>query len=107
MKKEVQQHPWFLDKEGNLPSGFNKQGHFNPVEYDPQVPYVVKGRTYSLKTNPTKLLEDPFDLDNLRFINPERVQRALTNIEELAQKTEKELVCMLGTGGTISMTMQD
>ncbi|HRI35656.1 MAG TPA: asparaginase domain-containing protein [bacterium] len=94
---------WFLDKNGNIPSGFDENGTFDPYSFDPGAPYAPKGRLYRLQSNPTQDLEDPFDLDNLRFINKDFVLRAHEQIEHLAATTKKELVCMIATGGTIAM----
>ena len=94
---------WFRDGEGRVPSGFDEHGHFDPYNYDPGVPYKSKGKLYQLKSNPTQDLEDPFDIDNLRFIRKEHVQQALEEIEHLTQTTNRELVCMIATGGTIAM----
>ena len=101
-KKDEKQ--WFLDGKQNIPSWFNKKWQFDPYTYDPAIPYHIKGRTFRLKSNPNTLLEDPFDLDNMRFINQKYVRKALEHIEALADINGKELVCMIGTGGTISMT---
>lgn len=108
MKKEqTKQNLWFLDSDGNIPSWFDKAGNFEPSKYDPQVPYKIKWKTFKLKSNPDRDLEDPYDLNNLRFINPEHVKNALSHIESLYDKDkDKELVCMIWTGGTISMTLQ-
>ena len=95
---------WFLDADGNIPSGFSADGKFDPYAYDPGVPYKAKGRHYRLKSNPNQDLEDPFDLDNLRFINKALVMKAFDEIERLAATTDKELVCMIATGGTIAMS---
>lgn len=108
MKKQSQinEKPWFLDWDWKIPSGFNKDWKFNPTAYDPQAPYKVKWKTFRLKSNPDVELEDPFDLNNLRFINPDKVKHTLEEIEKLVP-TGKELVCMIGTWWTISMTLQN
>jgi len=106
MVEKVEKKEWFLDGKWNIPSWFNKKWEFDPNVYDPSSPYCVKWKTFRLKSNQNVSLEDAFDLDNLRFINPEHVKKALYELEMLAEKDTKELVCMLGTGGTISMTLQ-
>lgn len=95
---------WFLDGAGNIPSGFNERWEFNPSLYDPEAEYVVKWNTFRLASNPTRNLEDPFDLRNLRIINPTHVQDALKKLEIFAQNSTKHLVCTVWTWWTISMT---
>lgn len=97
---------WFYDWWWNIPSGFDKDGNFNPNEYDPNAPYIIKWKTFRLKSNPEQELEDPYDLNNLRFINPENVVIALKSMEDLVQHG-RELICMIWTGGTISMILKN
>jgi hypothetical protein len=107
MKKEniKKETSWFLDWDWNIPSWFDEKWNFNTTEYDPSKFYKIKWKTFRLKSNPSNELEDPFDLNNLRFINPEKVINALKEIENL-NKLGKKLVCMIGTWWTISMTLQ-
>ncbi len=98
---------WYLDGAGNLPSGFDEDGNFHPAHYDPGAPYVLKGKTFRLVSNPDTPIEDPFDLDNLRFIDPADVRTALENLEKISATSEKELICMIATGGTIAMKKND
>lgn len=96
---------WFLDWDWNIPSWFNKNWTFDPNKYDPGATYKIKWKTFRLKSNPTQEIEDPFDLDNLRFINKENVIKAFEKLEFLSDTTDKELICMVGTWWTISMTL--
>ena len=63
--------------------------------------YIPKGTTYGLESNPGKQLENPFDLRNLRFINPEEVLSSIEILEKSALEG-KFLVCTIATGGTIA-----
>jgi len=100
--------PWIQD-EGKY---FSDEGIFNPTAYDPAAQYDIQGESHNLASNPEQNQEDPFDLDNLRFIDKARVKNLLTKLEGLAAEiTEegngKEIVAMIGTGGTIAMTKVD
>lgn len=111
MKTEIKQkdtnkiveNKWFLDWDWKIPSWFDKDWNFNPYSYDPLADYKVKWETFRLKSNPNVELEDPFDLNNLRFINSENVKNALEQLESMAARNWKELVCMIWTWWTISM----
>jgi len=100
--------PW-LENDGVY---FDEDGNFNPNAYDPDAPYEPQGNTYQLESNPEKIHEDPFDLDNLRFIDKIRVQNLLLKLEghaaEIADAgSDRQIIAMIGTGGTIAMTMID
>lgn len=89
---------WIVD-EGNP----WKDGKFNPDAYDPRFPYVSRGGVYILETNPTQIIEDPFDLDNLRIFEKEKVEDLLRELQGKAADTSKQgVVAMIGTGGTIA-----
>lgn len=106
MEKEEpkQELAWYQDKEGRIVSGYDSTtGKFDPYQFDPGMPYAPKGALYRLASNPTQDLEDPFDLDNLRFIDKQKVIHAKDEIERIATENTKELVCMIATGGTIAM----
>lgn len=106
MKTNIKKEdPWFYDWDWNIPSWYDKNGNFNPLDFYTEKPYKIKWKTFRLKSNPNKKLEDPFDLNNLRFINPQKVKDALINIEKLVS-IWKELVCMIWTWWTIPMTLQ-
>lgn len=82
------------------------EAYFNPTAYDPRKPHLPRGGVYILKSNPEWLLEDPFDLDNLRILDKERGAGFLHSLEELAQNPvnkNKLIAGMFGTGGTIAM----
>lgn len=104
LKRRQEQYvvpPW-IDNGGNYWLG----GVFNPDAYDPNMPHIPKGRVYLLESNPTELLEDPFDLDNLRILEKEKVERLLHDLEERAHNPEngnKLIAGVIGTGGTIAM----
>lgn len=114
MAKEVpyQTPPWIANG-GNPWSGASwGEGDFDPDAFDPAAPYIPKGGTYRLASNPDKPLEDAFDLENLRFFDRKKVERLLSKLEGLAAeiedtRSEKQIVGMIGTGGTIAMTKVD
>ncbi|HSX19253.1 MAG TPA: asparaginase domain-containing protein [Candidatus Saccharimonadales bacterium] len=101
LRREHARHtrgPWIVD-EGNP----WKSGSFNPDAYDPTAPFIPKGNLYLLENNNTKLIEDPFDIENLRIIEKERVIVLLMQLEEKAADSSFEgVVGMIGTGGTIA-----
>lgn len=107
IKRDAYNPPDWIENEGRY---FDDKGNFNPNAYDPGAQYDIQGESYALASNPEKKQEDPFDLDNLRFIDPRKIKNLLTKLEGLAAAIEdegsgKEVVAMIGTGGTIAMTM--
>lgn len=77
---------------------------FDPNKYDPTHPYPARGDVM-VNTTTQKQLEDPFDLDNLRFIRKGEVNLAVQKLIEKGKENEgKSLICFVGTGGTLSMT---
>ena len=100
-----EQLPYYCTKEGIQPPWFNKKGHFDPKRYDASIPFTPRGTTYSLPLNPNKQFENPYDLDNLRIIEPAEVQRALRELEEANVVQPRPSVCVLATGGTIASAM--
>ncbi|MCK5460997.1 asparaginase [Candidatus Gracilibacteria bacterium] len=110
--KDYKSSPW-VKNNGNPWSGKSwGKGKFNPDAFDPSIPYEPKGKTYSFSLNPDKKIENPFDLDNLRFFNKKKVERLLELLEDFATDIEKkkdgrQIVSMIGTGGTIAMTDQN
>lgn len=94
---------WFRDAMGKPYSGFDEAGDFHFELYDPANPCAVKGRTFRLKSNPGTVQEDAFDIENIRIINPDSIRAAVAQLEDMAEREpEKELVCMITTGGTMS-----
>lgn len=72
--------------------------------FDPDAPFIPRGKTYRLRSNPNQVLEDPFDLKNLRFLDPALIKKKWAELERLAAKENgKVVVGMIGVGGTISM----
>ena len=73
-------YPWWVpDEEGNI--------CFKPSLYQSSLYKPCGGETFSLPTNPSLKLENPFDLNNLRIIDPEMVTKAF---EEFIKKAEKK-----------------
>lgn len=90
--------PWIEDEGDSW-----RRGQFNPAAFDPAAPYKPRGRIYHFESNPDQVLEDPFDLDNLRIFKPETIQNFLRQLEELTNGSEKKVVAMIGVGGTLAM----
>lgn len=83
-----------------------EEPYFDPDAYDPRKPELPRGNVYILESNPTWLLEDPFDLENLRIMEKEKVRGLLSRLEELTndpKEKNKLITCVIGTGGTIAM----
>ncbi len=79
---------------------------FHPDRYDPKFPFIPKGEVYTLETNPNQLIENPFDIENLRIMRPEQVRKWHSDLEKLVQdplNKDKLIVGMLNTGGTVMM----
>lgn len=97
-------YPWWVPTDIDGESG---RIEFDPDLFDPSCEYEPRGRTFKIPTNREQSLEDPFDLENLRFIDPADVQKAYDELIIDAEKNpEKLLTVLVGTGGTISMTKQ-
>ncbi len=94
---------WFRDASGKLYSGFDESGNFHFSQYNPANVCAIKGKTFRLASNPNVIQEDAFDIENIRIINPNSVRAAVAQLEERGEcEPEKELVCMIITGGTMS-----
>lgn len=62
--------------------------------------------TYHLDSNPEREFENPFDLNNLRYLDKKVVMHAFEKIESF-RNTSKPFFCLIATGGTIASTMQE
>lgn len=90
-------YPWWVPS----PDG---QIQFDPDKFQPSYPYEPPGRVLRLPSNPQQVFESPFDLDNLRFIDPADVEKAYDQLVEGAKENpDKLLTVLIGTGGTIAM----
>lgn len=90
-------YPWWV---------INKQGliELSPSHFDPRAPYTPRGSTFHIDTNPEEVFENPFDLKNLRFIDPEEVAAAFARIREKSRLNQRDPIYIyIGTGGTIAM----
>ena len=96
-----QQTPWYFDVNGNRPAWFDSRGKFNPDLFNPATEYMPKGTTYEIASNPERLLENPFDLRNLRVINPRSVIEATDKLNKLGPSS-KRTIAAIATGGTIA-----
>lgn len=92
--------PYYYDASGNLPPWFNNKGKFDPNKYDSGFKFTPRGETYQLQSGYP--LENPFDLRNLRVINPREVIRVSEELKDL-NKNDLPSACLIGTGGTIAM----
>ncbi len=101
---ETLELPYYYTASGECPPWFS-EGQFKPDLFDATVPYTPKGTTYRLESNPDKVIENPYDLRNLRIINPLEVVRAVEELE-VANRTERRpAICVIATGGTIASAM--
>lgn len=109
--ERYQRPPWIANNGIYLVKKYDPQREierwtFDPDAYDPGKPDFPKGGVYILESNPGWLFEDPFDLDNLRILQKEEVINLHKRLEELTQdpdSRDKDIVGMIGTGGTIAM----
>jgi len=97
--------PYPLNADGSRPKWFAEDGTWDPNKFDAGEVYVPKGETYELASNPGSRIESPFDLRNLRVIDPQSVLDARDSIEEQSRNGRPSL-CFIGTGGTISMVLK-
>lgn len=97
----AQNTPWYYDAKGNCPPWFDFRGKFVPDLFDPDVEYTPKGATYEIASNPSRLLESPFDLRNLRVIDPKSVVDAVEKLNKVGPSS-KRTVAAIATGGTIA-----
>ena len=99
--------PYFYTGDGICPPWF--EGNvFTPKKYDASFPFKPRGKIYTLSSNPTKEIENPFDLRNLRIIDPQEVLRALQELEDAnknPQTANRPTICVIATGGTIASAM--
>src|SRR5579862_8571707 len=81
-------------------------GGFDHYKFDANVQYRPRGTTYTLPTNPDHWMENPFDLRNLRFIDPQAVVKTT---EQLVANFDpnKNAAIFIGTGGTIASQKGD
>lgn len=96
--------PYYYTADGQCPPWF-EGGHFDPKKFDPTLPYTPKGTTYTLSANPERKIENPYDLRNLRIINPIEVTRTLQELEDTNKTAPRPAICVLATGGTIASAM--
>lgn len=103
----IEELPFFYTKDEVCPPWF-EGGRFNPKKYDASFPFKPRGEIYILPSNPTQNLENPYDLRNLRIINPQGVIRALQELEDAnknPQTANRPTICVIATGGTIASAM--
>lgn len=93
-------YPWWVFKpDGSIV--------FDPNKFDASHSYPARGETIRFNSNPDHEIESPFDLNNLRFIDPEEVTRAYDNVvQDAKEKPDKPICILIGTGGTISMAKE-
>lgn len=99
--------PYYYSGDGTCPPWF-VEGKFIPKKYDTSYPFISKGEIYVLSSNPTREIESPYDLRNLRIINPQEVLRALQELEDTQknpQTANRPSICVIATGGTIASAM--
>ena len=109
LESDQYQSPSWIENKGDF---WASGKAFAPDAFDPAAPYSPKGKTYSFSANPEKLIESPFDLQNLRFFDRVKVEHFLRRLEGLAAEIEdkadeRKIVAMIGTGGTIAMTEEE
>src|SRR3989344_8124806 len=101
------QRPYWIADEGE----YMRDGKFNPDAFDPQAPNARRnGKHYKLQSSGDDLHPDPFDLDNLLFLNKRIVIEFLERLEEAAIRANKEgkkVVAIISTGGTLTMSKNE
>lgn len=98
------QRPYWIANDGD----YKRDGTFNPDAFDPQAPNAKRrGKHYTLTSSGTDLHPDPFDLDNLLFVDKKIVTDFLEQLEaaaEVAKREGKKVVAIISTGGTLTMS---
>ena len=89
-------YPWWVAK-------FNGSIEFDPYEFKASYAYTPRGDTFKVNSNPNYEFENPWNLRNLKFIDPASVDQAIQRIQEMAEGNNKPICVFIGTGGTISM----
>ena len=97
--------PYYFTADGKCPPWFDENGLFDPKKFDATLPYNPKGTTYTLPSNPNRAFENPYDLRNLRIINPRRVTESLQALEDSNKLDQRPAICVVATGGTIASAM--
>ena len=99
--------PYWIADEGN----YVRDGLFNPNAFDPQSPNARRhGKHFKLSSSGDDLHPDPFDLDNLLFLNKQKVLEFLEQLEEAAVRAKREgkkVVAIISTGGTLTMSRDE
>ena len=73
--------PYYYTADGQCPPWFEGE-KFVYKKFDPTLPHTPKGETYTLTADKSRKIENPYDLRNLRIINPEFVVSALQQLEQ-------------------------
>ncbi len=85
-------------------------GSFDPDAYYPGADYGQPQRSTVELANGVEII-DPFDLDNLLFIDKEKVELASKQLDvleaEIRTNPDAVLSCFIGTGGTIAMSYEN
>ncbi len=100
----IEAQPYYFTHDGKCPPWFDG-GLFDPKKFDATLPYTPKGRTYTLPSNPDRIFENPYDLRNMRVLNPAEVTRALQELEDTNKLNQRPAICVIATGGTIASAM--
>jgi L-asparaginase/Glu-tRNA(Gln) amidotransferase subunit D len=100
-----------LDREAYPWSGGTwGEGTFDPDLYYPETDYGQPTRSTFELMNGVEIA-DPFDLDNLWFIDKEQVELAGMSLQvlesQIRDNPDAKLYCIIGTGGTIAMVIDD
>ena len=99
--------PYWIANHGNYMDG----GKLNPDAFDPQAPNAQrKGKHYTLLSSGADRHPDPFDLDNLLFIDRKKVEDFLEKLEKAAANAEKErkfILPIISMGGTLTMSYDE
>ena len=96
--------PYYYTADGQCPPWFEGE-KFVYKKFDPSLPHTPKGETYTLTADKSRKIENPYDLRNLRFINPEFVANALQELETKNANEPRSAICVIATGGTIATAM--
>lgn len=101
--------PHFYDFDYTIPPWFDSEGSWRHKDFDNEYFYLPKGDTYKLDAQ--KPIENPYDLRNLRLIDPAEVIRCVKDLNnlklDLLKNPDLKLLFAIATGGTIASIIEE